>query len=85
MLGLPIAGTVPDDSCSCGMKAYTANRMKSAAVDLMSPQRPRRAAGCMLRRLAMPVARLPADNACLAVYTLTGGRPLQGKLVTTLA
>ena len=35
--------------------------------------------------LAMPIARSPADIMCLAVYTLTGGKLRQGKLVTTLA
>jgi Mn-dependent DtxR family transcriptional regulator len=33
----------------------------------------------------MPVARSKADIMCLAIYTLTGGRLLQGRLLTTLA
>ena len=34
---------------------------------------------------SMPVARSKADIMCLAVYTLTGGRILQGRLVSTVA
>ena len=33
----------------------------------------------------MPVARSKADIMRLAVYTLTGGRPLQGRMLMTVA
>ena len=33
----------------------------------------------------MPVARSKADIMCLAVYALTGGRILQGRLVASVA
>jgi hypothetical protein len=32
-----------------------------------------------------PVSRSPADIICLAVYTLTSGQTLQGRLVSTVA
>jgi hypothetical protein len=46
----------------------------------------RRAAGlaaCYER--GMPVARSQADILCLAVYTLTGGRLMQGRMVMSVA
>jgi hypothetical protein len=35
--------------------------------------------------MIMPVARTPVDILCLAVYALTGGRLMQGRMVMTLA
>jgi hypothetical protein len=39
----------------------------------------------MLWIRAMPVARSKADIMCLTVYTLTGGRLMQGRMVSTVA